>query len=73
MTIVGANTLVGVSATTLPTRRNCATEAKRTANALDDPWAVKLFGFIVAIDCDYSGAGADTGRQEETYQMDFSS
>jgi hypothetical protein len=71
MTIVDGNNLIGVSAARLPTLRNCAAEAKRTGNALDDPCAVNLFGFIVAIDYDYNGA--DAGGRDEVYQMEFSS
>jgi O-methyltransferase involved in polyketide biosynthesis len=50
MAVIDGNTLEGVSATTLWTLHNRASEAKRPDRMLDDPWAIKLFD---AIDYDY--------------------
>jgi O-methyltransferase involved in polyketide biosynthesis len=50
MAVVDGNTLEGVSATTLWTLHNRASEAKRPDRVLEDPWAIKLFD---AIDYDY--------------------
>jgi O-methyltransferase involved in polyketide biosynthesis len=54
MTTVDGNCLAGVSATTLWTLRNRATEAKRPHGVIDDPWAVQLFD---AIGYDYAKFG----------------
>jgi O-methyltransferase involved in polyketide biosynthesis len=53
MTMVDGNAVAGVSTTTLGTLRSRATEAKRADSALDDPWAVKLFGFCRRVDDGY--------------------
>jgi O-methyltransferase involved in polyketide biosynthesis len=50
MAVVDGNTLEGVSATTLWTLHNRASEAKRPDRVLEDPWAITLFD---AIDYDY--------------------
>lgn len=50
MATIDGNTLEGVSATTLWTLHNRATEAKRSDGAIDDPHAVEVFD---AIDYDY--------------------
>lgn len=50
MTTIDGNTLEGVSATTLWTLHNRATEAKRADSSIDDPRAVEVFD---AIDYDY--------------------
>jgi O-methyltransferase involved in polyketide biosynthesis len=50
MATIDGNTLEGVSATTLWTLHNRATEAKRSDRAIDDPYAVAVFD---AIDYDY--------------------
>ncbi|MHC9294265.1 class I SAM-dependent methyltransferase [Mycobacterium sp. LTG2003] len=54
MTVIDGNTLEGVSATTLWTLHNRATEAKRSDGVIRDPWAVALFD---AIDYDYRKFG----------------
>lgn len=54
MTAIDGNTLEGVSATTLWTLHNRATEAKRSDGVIRDPWAVALFD---AIDYDYRKFG----------------
>lgn len=54
MIAVSGETLEGVSATTLWTLRNRATEAKRRRGVIDDPWAVTLFE---SIDYDYGKFG----------------
>ncbi|MBU8812408.1 class I SAM-dependent methyltransferase [Mycolicibacterium goodii] len=46
MTTIDGNTLEGVSATTLWTLHNRATEAKRSDGVIRDPWAVVLFDSI---------------------------
>lgn len=46
MTTVDGNCLAGVSATTLRTLLNRATEAKRPDGVIDDPWAIRLFEAI---------------------------
>ncbi len=46
MVAISGEALEGVSATTLWTLRNRATEAKRVNALIDDPWAVKLFDSI---------------------------
>ncbi|MDR3658915.1 MAG: class I SAM-dependent methyltransferase [Mycobacterium sp.] len=46
MTRIDGNTLAGVSATTLWTLQNRATEAKRSDGVIRDPWAVTLFDSI---------------------------
>lgn len=51
---VDGNVLEGVSATTLWTLRNRATEAKRSDGVIRDPWAVTL---LDAIDYDYDKFG----------------
>jgi O-methyltransferase involved in polyketide biosynthesis len=51
---VDGNVLEGVSATTLWTLRNRATEAKRSDGVIRDPWAVTL---LDAIDYDYGKFG----------------
>lgn len=50
MSAIDGNTLEGVSATTLWTLHNRATEAKRSDGVIRDPWAVTL---LDAIDYDY--------------------
>jgi O-methyltransferase involved in polyketide biosynthesis len=50
MTVIDGNTLDGVSATTLWTLHNRATEAKRSDGVIRDPWAVTL---LDTIDYDY--------------------
>jgi len=50
MTVIDGNTLEGVSATTLWTLHNRATEAKRSDGVIRDPWAVTL---LDTIDYDY--------------------
>jgi len=50
MSAIDGNTLDGVSATTLWTLHNRATEAKRSDGVIRDPWAVTL---LDAIDYDY--------------------
>jgi len=50
MTVIDGNTLEGVSATTLWTLHNRATEAKRSGGVIRDPWAVTL---LDTIDYDY--------------------
>jgi hypothetical protein len=50
MTVIDGNTLEGVSATTLWTLNNRATEAKRSDGVIRDPWAVTL---LDTIDYDY--------------------
>lgn len=55
MATVDGNCLAGVSATTLWTLRNRATEAGRADGLIEDPWAVKLFE---AISYDYDKFGA---------------
>jgi O-methyltransferase involved in polyketide biosynthesis len=54
MTAIDGNVLEGVSATTLWTLRNRATEANRSDGVIRDPWAVTL---LDAIDCDYAKFG----------------
>jgi O-methyltransferase involved in polyketide biosynthesis len=54
MTTIDGNTLEGVSATTLWTLHNRATEAKRADGVIRDPWAVVLFD---TIDYDYRKFG----------------
>jgi O-methyltransferase involved in polyketide biosynthesis len=54
MTAIDGNVLEGVSATTLWTLRNRATEAKRSDGVIRDPWAVTL---LDAIDYDYATFG----------------
>lgn len=51
---IDGNTLDGVSATTLWTLRNRATEARRADGVISDPWAIRLFD---AIDYDYKKFG----------------
>jgi O-methyltransferase involved in polyketide biosynthesis len=46
MAAISGDTLDGVSATTLWTLHNRATEAKRSDGVIDDPWAVTLFDSI---------------------------
>jgi O-methyltransferase involved in polyketide biosynthesis len=46
MTVIDGNTLDGVSATTLWTLHNRASEAKRSDGVIRDPWAVTLFDAI---------------------------
>jgi len=46
MTVIDGNSLDGVSATTLWTLHNRASEAKRSDGAIRDPWAVTLFDAI---------------------------
>jgi len=46
VTVIDGNTLDGVSATTLWTLHNRATEAKRPGGAIEDPLAVRLFGDV---------------------------
>lgn len=46
MTVIDGNTLGGVSATTLWTLHNRASEAKRPDGVLRDPWAVTLYDTI---------------------------
>ncbi len=46
MTTVSGEVLEGVSATTLWTLRNRASEAKRSDGVIRDPWAVTLFDAI---------------------------
>jgi O-methyltransferase involved in polyketide biosynthesis len=55
MTVIDGNTLEGVSATTLWTLHNRATEAGRPGGVLNDPMAVELYQ---AIDYDYLKFGA---------------
>src|SRR5882757_5776294 len=50
MTVIDGNTLEGVSATTLWTLHNRATEAKRSGGVIRDPWSVTL---LDTIDYDY--------------------
>jgi hypothetical protein len=57
MTMVDGNTFVGVRAIPLWTLRSRSTEAKRVDGALDDPWAVKLFGFSGTLNYGYSKVG----------------
>ena len=54
MTVIDGNALQGVSATTLWTLRNRATEAKRSDGVIRDPWAVTL---LDAIEYDYRKFG----------------
>lgn len=54
MATIDGNALSGVSATTLWTLHNRASEAKRSDGALRDPWAVTLYD---AIDYDYQKFG----------------
>lgn len=54
MSAIDGNTLEGVSATTLWTLHNRATEAKRSDGVIRDPWAVTL---LDAIDYDYRKFG----------------
>jgi O-methyltransferase involved in polyketide biosynthesis len=54
MTAIDGNTLEGVSATTLWTLHNRATEAKRSDGAIRDPWSVTLYD---AISYDYRKFG----------------
>jgi O-methyltransferase involved in polyketide biosynthesis len=46
MAVISGDTLEGVSATTLWTLHNRASEAKRSDGAIRDPWAVTLFDSI---------------------------
>jgi O-methyltransferase involved in polyketide biosynthesis len=46
MSVIDGNTLDGVSATTLWTLHNRASEAKRSDGVIRDPWAVTLFDSI---------------------------
>jgi O-methyltransferase involved in polyketide biosynthesis len=46
MTVISGETLDGVSATTLWTLHNRATEAKRSDGVIRDPWAITLFDTI---------------------------
>jgi O-methyltransferase involved in polyketide biosynthesis len=46
MAVISGDTLQGVSATTLWTLHNRATEARRSDGALRDPWAISLFDSI---------------------------
>jgi hypothetical protein len=57
MTMAEGNTLVRISATTMWTLRNRATEAMRGERVLDDPWGVELFGFFGAVDYDHGKFG----------------
>jgi O-methyltransferase involved in polyketide biosynthesis len=50
MAVISGDTLEGVSATTLWTLHNRATEAKRSDGAIRDPWAITLYD---TIDYDY--------------------
>jgi O-methyltransferase involved in polyketide biosynthesis len=54
VTAIDGNVLEGVSATTLWTLRNRASEAKRSDGVIRDPWAVTL---LDAIDYDYGKFG----------------
>lgn len=54
MAIIDGSTLEGVSATTLWTLHNRATEAKRTDSVIDDPYAIEVFD---AIEYDYRKFG----------------
>jgi O-methyltransferase involved in polyketide biosynthesis len=54
MSVIDGNLLDGVSATTLWTLHNRATEAKRSDGVIRDPWAVTL---LDAIDYDYRKFG----------------
>lgn len=46
MTVIDGNSLDGVSATTLWTLHNRASEAKRPDGAIEDPWAITLYDAI---------------------------
>lgn len=62
MATVTGETLDGVSATTLWTLRNRATEAKRSDGVISDPWAIRLFESITY---DYS----KFGRHSQTHAL----
>jgi O-methyltransferase involved in polyketide biosynthesis len=62
MATVSGETLDGVSATTLWTLRNRATEAKRPDGVISDPWAIRLFG---SISYDYG----KFGRHSQTHVL----
>ena len=59
MTTAGGQALEGVSATTLWTLHNRASEAKRSDGVIRDPWAVTLFDVI---SYDYLKFGSPTSR-----------
>jgi O-methyltransferase involved in polyketide biosynthesis len=62
MATVAGETLDGVSATTLWTLRNRATEAKRPDGVISDPWAIRLFESI-------SHAYSKFGRHSQTHAL----